>query len=75
MGNHFIGLQDQLQGTLTQPSLHHMARVRAAAISYTTKDKSSVVHYQAHHEEVGSVDPQIHRNTHHIHTKQSLQQL
>ena len=51
--------------------LHHMARARAAAISYTTKDKSSVVHYQAHHKEIGSAcwHARTHARTHaHEHT-------
>ena len=60
------GLQDQRQGT---PTLHHTARARAAAMSYITKDKSSVAHYRAHHEQVGSVDAQTHAHTHtHTHT-------
>ena len=38
--------------TLTLPDLHHTVRDRSAAISCTPK-----VHYQAHHEEVGSTGP------------------
>ena len=42
MCNPFVGLQSQLQGTLALPDLHHKARARAAAISYTTNSCSAL---------------------------------
>jgi len=64
MGNPFVGWQDQLEGTLTLTGLHHTGRARAAAISYTTKDKSSVVHYQAHHTHTPSTHAHTQTHTH-----------
>jgi len=60
----WVALLLAFKADLILSGLHHIAKARAGAISYTIKDLSIVVHFQAHHKTISSTDTPAHARTH-----------